>query len=103
MPAAQAAWAAAQQNQFWPYHNALFTQQKQLGEPLYLATAKQLNLDMEKFERDRQSALPAIQKDIDLANRLGIQGTPFLILNGEIFDGAIDLLSLEAAIADIQK
>jgi protein-disulfide isomerase len=105
MPAAQAAWAAAQQNQFWPYHDALFADQKQLGEPLYLATAKKLNLDLAQFDRDRHSpaAQTAIQQDIDLANRLGIQGTPFLILNGEIWDGAIDLASLEGAIADIQK
>jgi protein-disulfide isomerase len=102
MPAAQAAWAAAQQGQFWPYHDNLFNQQQKLGEPLYLATAKQLNLDLGQFDRDRQSALPAIQQDIDLANSLGIEGTPFLILNGEIWNGPIDLPSLEAAIDNLK-
>jgi protein-disulfide isomerase len=97
MPAAQAAWAAAQQGQFWPYHDALFTQQKSLGEALYLAIAKNLNLDMAKFERDRKAALPAIQKDIDFGSRLGIAGTPFLVLNGDIIS-SIDLADLEAAV-----
>ena len=32
LAAARAAWAAGQQGKFWPYHDALFANQKQLGE-----------------------------------------------------------------------
>lgn len=55
LPAAKAAWAANQQGKFWHYHDALFTQQKKLGEALYVGTAKSLNLDIKQFNRDRYS------------------------------------------------
>jgi protein-disulfide isomerase len=100
IPAAKAAWAAHQQGKFWPYHDALFTQQGNLGEPLYREIAKDLNLDMEKFNRDRQSkaAETAIEKDIEMAQGAQIGGTPFLAINGKIFAGAVPLSELEKAL-----
>lgn len=104
LPAAQASWAAQQQGKFWEYQNALFTQQNQLGEELYPAIAKQLNLDVEKFDRDRQSpeAKAAIQKDIQLGESLGISGTPFFIMNGETFSGAVELSKIEEVLAAVK-
>lgn len=105
MPAAQAAWAAQQQGKFWEYHNALFEQQKQLSEELYGAIAKNLNLDLDKFNRDRNSsaAKTAIQKDMQLGQGLGLEGTPFFILNGETFSGAVDLSEMEKIFARVSS
>jgi protein-disulfide isomerase len=109
MPAARAAWAALQQGKFWEYHDALFTHQKQLGEAFYIATAKSLNLDLEKFERDafgnapgeRQIANPAIQKDMQLAQELGLSGTPFFVMNGQTLSGAVKLSEMESALSRV--
>lgn len=81
MSAATASWAAHQQNEFWQYHNFLFGHQEQLGESLYLQAAKDLGLDLAKFERDRksQAAIDAVNKDMELAERLGISGPHFLL------------------------
>ncbi|NEQ09918.1 MAG: thioredoxin domain-containing protein, partial [Moorea sp. SIO4E2] len=79
LPAAQAAWAATQQGKFWQYHDALFANQKQLGEELYLAIAQDLNLDLEEFNRDRNAADRAIAEDMQLAEILGLSGTPFFV------------------------
>lgn len=100
MPAAKAAWAANQQGKFWQYHDALFTQQDKLGEELYLDVARNLNLDIEKFNRDRKSkaAENAIEKDIEMAQTSQIQGTPFLTMNGKTFAGAVPLSELEKAL-----
>lgn len=105
MPAAKAAWAAQQQGKFWEYHNALFEQQKQLGEELYGAIAKKLNLNLAKFNSDRQSpaATAAIQKDMQLGQSLGLEGTPFFILNGETFSGAVDLSEMEKVLARVSS
>ncbi|WP_338022985.1 DsbA family protein [Argonema galeatum] len=46
-------------------------------------------------ERDRNIADSAIQKDIQLAERLGVSGTPFFVMNGEIFSGAVQLSDME--------
>ncbi len=103
MPAAKAAWAAAQQGKFWEYQDALFSQQDKLGEELYLATAKSLNLDLEKFERDRTNADTAIEEDIRLAETLGLSGTPFLVMNGDAFSGGVQLSDLEKTLARASK
>jgi protein-disulfide isomerase len=101
MNSAKAAWAAGQQGKFWEFHNALFTQQDKLGEPLYVATAKALNLDLKKFDQDRQgeAASAAIQKDMELAEKLGVAGTPFLVMNGNPLSGAVQVPELEALLA----
>lgn len=95
--AATAAIAAHRQGKFWQYHDALFEQQDRLGEEFYQAIARDLNLDLEQFNRDRQSdgALLAIEQDIQLAQTLGIYGTPFFIMNEETFSGAIPLFQME--------
>lgn len=100
LPAAKAAWAAKQQGKFWEYHDALFTNQKQLGEALYISTAKSLNLDLQKFEKDRNLADAAISKDIELAAKLGIAGTPFFVLNSKNFSGVVQLADIERILAN---
>ncbi|MBD6618405.1 disulfide bond formation protein DsbA [Komarekiella sp. 'clone 1'] len=100
LPAATAAWAANQQGKFWEYHDALFTNQKQLSEELYLDIAKNLNLDLAKFERDRTLATPAIGKDIQLAEKLGVSGTPFFIINNPGFSGVVQLSDIESILAN---
>jgi len=105
MSAAKAAWAAGQQGKFWQYHDALFDQQKKLGEALYVATAKKLNLDLEKFNRDRNgdAATQAIQQDMAIAEKIGITGTPFFVMNGEAFSGAVELSDLEDVLARVSR
>lgn len=102
IPAARAAWAAQQQGKFFPYQDALFTHQKELGETLYLNIAKDLNLDLEKFKRDQLSADAAIQQDIQLAMQLGLAGTPFFVMNGETLSGAVELKEIEDALVRVK-
>ena len=105
LPAAKAAWAAQQQGKFWEYYSALFQGQKELGEPLYASIAQKLNLKLDKFNTDRNSpaAEAAIQKDVQLAQKLGIEGTPFFIMNGETFSGAVELSEMESILASVSK
>ncbi|WP_335214681.1 DsbA family protein [Nostoc sp.] len=100
LPAATAAWAAYQQGKFWEYHDALFTNQKQLGQALYLDIAKKLNLDLGKFKRDLTLATSAIKKDIELAEKLAVSGTPFFIINSPAFSGVVQLADIKSILAD---
>jgi len=92
LPSARAAWAAQQQGKFWAFHDALFAAQERLGEPLYLEIARNQGLDLKRFNSDRQSpaSLEAINRDRELADRLGLEGTPFFVVNGEAVSGAVD-------------
>jgi protein-disulfide isomerase len=96
--AAQAAWAAQQQGKFWEYEDALFTNQNKLGEEFYIETAKKLNLDLEKFAKDRAIANDTIRKDVLLATQLGVSGTPFFVLNTNNYSGGIELTEIEKVI-----
>ena len=104
LPAAKAAWAAGQQGKFWEYHDALFTQQKRLGDAFYQETAKNLGLDVQKFNQDRGSkaAEAAIAQDVQMAEKLGVDGTPFFVMNGNIFSGSVELGDLEATLAKVK-
>ncbi len=101
LPAAKAAWAAGQQDQFWLYHDGLFAYQDKLSEDYYVELAKQIGLDMEKFERDRNSpaAQATIDKDVELAQALGIRGTPTFIMNGLLIPGGAPLAFFEEAVS----
>ncbi|ERN42955.1 protein-disulfide isomerase [Rubidibacter lacunae KORDI 51-2] len=99
--AARAAWAAQQQGRFWPYHDALFARAGNLDADAFTAIARDLGLDLERFERDRASgeAGVAIERDVELGNELGVRGTPFLAIGSEIFEGAVSTDELETALA----
>lgn len=83
-PAAKASWAAAQQDQFWLYHNGLFAHQDRLGDALYEELAEQMGLEMERFNRDRNSTAAQIAVDTDfaLAEQLQLRGTPSFLMGG---------------------
>jgi protein-disulfide isomerase len=103
LPAARAAWAANKQGKFWEYHDALYTNQAKLGEAFYLETATSLKLDLNKFNADRKIADNAIVEDFKLGRKLGIDGTPTFIINGEVVTGAASLADLEKALAQVKK
>jgi protein-disulfide isomerase len=103
LPAARAAWAASKQGKFWEYHNALFANQAKLAEPLYLETANTLKLDINKFNADRKAADSAIVRDFTLGRKLGIDGTPTFIINGEVVSGAATVADLEKVLAQVTK
>lgn len=64
-------------------------------------TARSLGLDWSRMAHDMKD--PAIQARLDaniaLARKLGIQGTPALIVGSDLIPGALDLSDLRAAVA----
>lgn len=97
LAAARAAWAAGRQGQFWAYHDALFANQARLGEPLYGELASNLKLNLARFDQDRRgpASLQAIQKELDQAEGLGLQGTPTVVMDGQFLAGAVTAEVLE--------
>jgi protein-disulfide isomerase len=105
-PAAVAAEAARRQGAFWGMHDALFALQ---GAPLREAdvriAALELGLDVERFAADLRDPLLLDRVRADLAHvrRLGIDGTPALLVNGRLYVGLLSRDELqrlvEAALA----
>lgn len=100
MPAAKAALAAGKQGKFYEFHDKLFEKQGELGEALYVQTAKELGLNIEKFNADRNN--PEIEAQIKAdqaqANSLGFNGTPGFALNGVKILGAYPVEHFEKVI-----
>jgi protein-disulfide isomerase len=105
LPAALASWSAQQQGKFWEYHDRLFAQQNALGDELYLSLAKELQLDITKFNNDRNSeqAQNAVKADVELSGELAINGTPAFFINGLQFSGAVPLTEMESVLAEAKK
>jgi protein-disulfide isomerase len=91
IPAAKAAYAAHQQGKFWTYHDKLFEKGDSMSSSSFEDVAKELNLDMEKFEQDRnsQAATDRIAEDQFIARHLEVNGTPGYLINGKVFFGAL--------------
>ena len=88
--AAQAAECAADQGKFWEYHDTLFKDQSALGLTSLYRHAKVLRLDTGKFSECLESGRKRhlLREHIRVGIDLGINGTPFFIINGIILSGA---------------
>lgn len=82
-PSAKAALAAHEQGKFWPFHDRLFAESK-LSEDTPAKIAKDLGLDMARFEKDlaSPSTQARLQKDLIDAQSAGVTGTPTVFING---------------------
>jgi protein-disulfide isomerase len=100
IPAAEAANCAGEQNAYWKYHDALFSQQYGLNQSAYEQYAADLGLDTKAFanclESDRY--LNEVQADASDAARVGITGTPSFVVNGRIMVGALPIADFKAVI-----
>lgn len=69
------------------------------------ATARGLGLDWPRMSRDMEdpSAQARIDANLKLAHQLGIQGTPALVVGGDLIPGAVDLTELQKIVADARK
>lgn len=88
--AARAAWAAQQQGKYWEMEHLLFSNQEAMSQTDLEGHAQKLGLDMARFRADMQSdkAREAIERDKAEADRNGLRGTPFILVNGREFDTA---------------
>ncbi|MCL4560696.1 MAG: peptidylprolyl isomerase [Chloroflexi bacterium] len=109
--AAQAAEAAGLQGKFWQMHDLLFKEQANWAAlttdqlPDWLKTqAGTLGLDVTKFMTDLTSTaiVDKIKQARDEGTRIGIPGTPYLLINGKAYSGPQDYGSLTAIVKLIQ-
>jgi len=86
MPAAIAALAAEKQGKFWEFHDLLFKDFNRLNAQKVKEIAQQLNLDMEKFDKDQRDPQirAMINRDVSEGNRVGVRGTPTVFINGRL-------------------
>ncbi len=84
--AAIAAAAAQKQDKFWEYHDRLFENYDRLDDQIFREIARELNLDLEKFNKDMNdpATILRVDKDAQLGRSVGVKGTPTIFINGSI-------------------
>jgi len=93
--------AAQKQGGYEKLRDAIMLAPPQTTKAMIRDEALDLGFDWPRLEHDMEE--PAIQARLDanvkLARRLGIDGTPALVIGGELIPGAVELAELEKAVA----
>jgi protein-disulfide isomerase len=94
---AAAALSANKQGKFWPMYDALFAVRGNLSRSGILKMASNLGLDMKRFLADLDSpeVKRAVRKDIADGERIGVDSTPTLFVDGQRFNGPITVAALK--------
>ncbi len=91
-PAAIVAHCAGQQKKFWEMYNELFDNQSALGDEDFVKYAKNINLDVKKWQDcvKKPGVVEAqIDKNFESGSKYGVSGTPAFFINGRKLSGAL--------------
>ena len=98
--AAVASIAAQKQGKFWQMHDKLFENQKALTRDSLVGYARELGLDVGKFEKELDD--PAnkewVKADMAEGSKAGVSGTPATFVNGRLVSGAQPFSAFKALI-----
>jgi len=99
-PAACAAEAAGLQGRFWEMHDLLFGDQGRLEDPHLWQRARDLDLDLARFDADRRSdeVIARVRRDFESGIRAGVVTTPTLWAGGTAYTGRVSEQTLDALI-----
>ncbi|WP_292402191.1 DsbA family protein [Mesorhizobium sp.] len=100
MFAAKAALAAQRQGKYAEFHKALYDARTRVTEAVVLRVAAAIGLDVPRLKADMQQPdiQAAIDKNAQLAQALGITGTPGFVVGEQIFPGATDRATMKKLI-----
>lgn len=92
--AAQAVEAAGAQGKFFEMLDVMYQKQNDWAEKsnprdLYRQYAKDLGVDMDKFNKDMESLKSNIENDYALGNKAGVDSTPTFFVNGKKYPGVM--------------
>lgn len=90
-PTSMASECAYEQDKFWEFHDAMFSNQDKLNRDFYLQTAGDIGLDVASFTQcvDEKRYESEVMDDYYAGDALNITGTPTFWINGEIISGAL--------------
>lgn len=106
--AAQAAETAAESGKFWDMHDLLFENYDYWNSMApheftnwLVERSSSIDLDTESFAKtlNSQSIIDRVQSDLEDALRIGLRTTPFLLINGQIYNGPRDFGSFDQIIS----
>ena len=103
--ASKAALAAQRQGKFWEMHDLIFDNQTRLSNESFGTFAKQLGLDLKRFNSDMIGGAVKEQIDRDKKEAIAaqIQGTPALYINGQMYTDEMTPEKIAAMVETLLK
>jgi protein-disulfide isomerase len=88
--ASEAAHCAGEQGKYWEMHDAMFANQRALQVPALEQAARALGIDGAKFDQclDAGTHAANVRADYELGERMGVNSTPTIYINGRPLVGA---------------
>jgi protein-disulfide isomerase len=90
--AAEASLAAHAQGKFWPLHDKMFANFRQLSRDNILKWAGEVGLDVPQFTADLDSGKyrALVDRETQEGETAGVNGTPTFFINGKRYNGSIE-------------
>ncbi len=90
--AAQASLAAHVQGKFWEMHDKLYGNTRSINRANIGEWAKQIGLDLARFNADidSQSIITAVEKEEAEGEKIGVEATPTVFVNGKKYMGSLE-------------
>lgn len=91
-------------DKYYDYHKALLTEKK-INEDSIKKALEKAGFSFDKFKKDMKSKEinEHITKNHEIAGKAMIRGTPSLIINGEFYEGPMDLDGLKKHLQNLRK
>ena len=88
--ASEAAHCAGEQGKYWEMHDKMFADQRALDVPALKAAAAALGVDAAQFNQclDSGKFADAIREDMAAGEKMGVNSTPTIYINGRALIGA---------------
>jgi protein-disulfide isomerase len=103
--AAEASLAAHAQGRFWPLHDKMYANFRQINYPRILAWALETGLDMQRFRADLDSHKYAaeVHHEEQQGEAAGVEGTPTFFVDGKKFNGVFEVSAIAPIVQDELK
>jgi protein-disulfide isomerase len=103
--AAEASLAAQAQGKFWPLHDKMYANFRQINRARILVWATEAGLDMKRFQADLDSHKYAarVKAEEQEGEVAGVEGTPTFFINGKRFNGVFEVNAIAPIVLDELK
>ena len=101
--AAETAEAVGLQGKFWPMHDVLFENQRDLSGPAILRYVEDVGADLSQVANTLHDGVvqKRVKDDVESGIRSGVNGTPTFFVNGERYDGSWDYDTFHAYLEEM--
>ncbi|MDE2335713.1 MAG: DsbA family protein [Alphaproteobacteria bacterium] len=102
--AAKWALAAQKQGKYFAFHSAMMLNREPITDDLLKSVSKNVGMDVAAAEKDAESAdvTNQIEKNVELAQELGISGTPSFVIGNKVDPGVLSEDEMENQITAIR-